>query len=71
MCLSSCYILEKTVSALNSGKIEIVYTGNKNILAFIRSFEEEKLLVLINFCNSKVTVNINLPVKGSGVFLPK
>jgi hypothetical protein len=29
----------------------------------VRSFEEEKLLVLINFCNSKVTVNINLPIK--------
>ena len=56
--------LRKNSSALNSGKIEIVHTGNKNILAFIRSFEEEKLLVLINFCNSKVTVNINLPVKG-------
>jgi glycosidase len=55
--------LRKNSSALNSGKIEIVHTGNKNILAFIRSFEEEKLLVLINFCNSKVTVNINLPVR--------
>ncbi|HOY42360.1 MAG TPA: alpha-glucosidase C-terminal domain-containing protein, partial [Chitinophagales bacterium] len=49
--------------ALHSGKIEIVHTGNKNILAFVRSFEEEKLVVLINFCNSKVTVNINLPIK--------
>ena len=55
--------LRKNNQALHSGKIEIVHTGNKNILAFVRSFEEEKLVVLINFCNSKVTVNINLPIK--------
>jgi glycosidase len=55
--------LRKNNAVLHSGTIEVISTGNKNILAYVRSFENEKLLVLINFSKSKITNNINLPVK--------
>ncbi len=55
--------LRKEYTALNSGKIEIINTGNKNILAYVRSFEDEQLLVLINFSKSKITNNISQPIK--------
>jgi glycosidase len=48
---------------MHSGTIEMINTGNKNILAYVRSCKDEKLLVLINFSKSKITNNINLPVK--------
>lgn len=55
--------LRKENAALNSGTIEIINTGNKHILAFLRNFENEKIIVLINFSNSKITNHINHPVK--------
>ena len=56
-------LLRKSSPAMHSGTIEMINTGNKNILAYVRSFEDEQLLVLINFSKSKITNNINLPVK--------
>jgi oligo-1,6-glucosidase/alpha-glucosidase len=55
--------LRKENSAINSGNIEIINTGNKNILAFLRTFEDEKLLVLLNFSRSKITNNISQSIK--------
>ncbi len=55
--------LRKENSAIHRGNIEIINTGNKNILAFLRTFEDEKLLVLLNFSNSKITNNISQPIK--------
>ena len=55
--------LRKENSAIHSGTIEIINTGNKNILAFLRTFEDEKLLVLLNFSKSKITNNISQPIK--------
>lgn len=45
--------------AIHSGSIEIINTGNQNILAFLRTFEDEKVLVLLNFSKSKITNFIN------------
>ena len=56
-------LLRKSSPAMHSGTIEMINTGNKNILAYVRSCKDEKLLVLINFSKSKITNNINLPVK--------
>jgi oligo-1,6-glucosidase/alpha-glucosidase len=55
--------LRKNNAALHSGSIEIIHTGNPNVLAYIRSFEDENVLVLLNFGKSKVTPSISLPVK--------
>ncbi|MFN8263533.1 MAG: alpha-glucosidase [Chitinophagales bacterium] len=55
--------LRKKWRALHRGDIEIIYTGNKNILAYTRTFEEEKLLVMMNFSNSKISNKINQPIK--------
>lgn len=55
--------LRKNWRALHRGNIEIIYTGNKNILAYTRTFEEEKLLVMMNFSNSKISNKINQPIK--------
>ena len=55
--------LRKENNAIHSGNIEIINTGNKNILAFLRTCEDEKLLVLLNFSKSKITNNISQPIK--------
>lgn len=55
--------LRKKWRALHRGDIEIIYTGNKNILAYTRTVEEEKLLVMMNFSNSKISNKINQPIK--------
>jgi oligo-1,6-glucosidase/alpha-glucosidase len=55
--------LKQQQSALLNGNIEIINTGNKDILAFIRVFKEEKIVVLLNFSNSKITNKINQPIK--------
>ena len=51
-------IVRKKHQALQQGTIEIINTGNKNILAFIRTSEEEKLLILLNFGKASITNHI-------------
>lgn len=55
--------LRKEKKSLLNGTIEIINTGNKEILAFMRTYEDEKLLVLLNFSNIKIRNRINQPVK--------
>lgn len=50
-------------AALHSGSIEIVQAGNKDILAFIRSVEDEKIMVLINFSNADIRITLNQELK--------
>jgi oligo-1,6-glucosidase/alpha-glucosidase len=55
--------LRKEQPAINSGNIEVIDTGNSNILAFTRTYENEKALVLLNFSKSKIKNSLNYPVK--------
>lgn len=55
--------LRKNNAALHSGNIEPVTLYNPGILAFTRTFEDETLLVLMNFSNKKVTISINHHIK--------
>ena len=56
-------LLRQNHAAIHSGSIEIINTGNPNILAFMRAFEDEKLLVLLNFSKSKISNSLSLPIK--------
>ena len=56
-------LLRKNNAALHSGTIEIVNAGNKHILGFIRSFENEKIMVLLNFCKSEIRIDVNQPAQ--------
>lgn len=56
-------LLRKDNAALHSGNIEIIHTGNKDILAFTRTFENEKILVMISFSRKKVRIDLNQPIK--------
>lgn len=47
--------LRKKHPSLHSGTIEIIPTGHKHILAFTRTFQEEKLFVLLNFSRQKIS----------------
>jgi glycosidase len=55
--------IRKINPALQSGSLEIIPTGNKQILAYTRTLGGEKLLVLLNFSNSKITNHISTPIK--------
>ena len=55
--------LRKENKPLLNGTIEIINTGNKEILAYLRVFNDEKLLIVLNFSNSKITNYINQPIK--------
>lgn len=57
--------LRNTNPALKSGTIEIVNAGNKHILAFSRTFKDEKVIVLINFSNTAIRIELNQPIKES------
>lgn len=50
--------VRKKYKALQQGSIEIINTGNKNILAYTRTIENEKLLVLLNFGKVAITNHI-------------
>lgn len=55
--------LRKSQPALQMGNIEIIPTGNKHILAYTRTFQEDKILVMLNFSKTKITNHINMPIK--------
>lgn len=55
--------LRKINPALNSGNIELIYVYNPNILAFTRSFENEIVLVMMNFSNKKIKIEINKTIQ--------
>ena len=55
--------IRKEYNAIHSGNIEIINTGNQHILAFSRTYENEKILVLLNFSKSKITNTINQTIK--------
>ncbi len=55
--------LRKNNAALHAGNIEIVSVYNPNILAFTRSYEKETLLVLLNFSNKKIKIELNQTIK--------
>jgi alpha-glucosidase len=55
--------LRKNNATLHSGTIEIVHVYNPNILAFTRNYEEETLLVLLNFSNKKIKIELNQIIK--------
>lgn len=59
----SLNFLRRKHAALHSGSIEIVNTGNSNILAFIRAHEGEKILVMINFSTKKIRNSLSQHVK--------
>lgn len=54
--------LRKKHKALYRGSMEIMHTGNKNVLAFVRSFENETIITLINFSNASVQLHLSKPV---------
>ncbi len=55
--------IRKEELALQKGDIEIIPTGNQHILAYTRTYQDEKLVILMNFSSVKITNQINLPIK--------
>lgn len=55
--------LRKNNKALHAGNIELVHVYNPNVLAFTRSFEDEKVLVLINFSKKEIRIQLNQTIK--------
>ncbi|MDB5227370.1 MAG: glucohydrolase [Bacteroidota bacterium] len=55
--------LRRDHESIQSGTIEVIQTGNDNILAFTRTFEDEKLLILLNFSKSKIKNTLTETVK--------
>lgn len=50
----------KEYRAFSRGDIEFIDTGNSKILAFVRSFENEKLLVIVNLSRYSQLAELNL-----------
>jgi maltose alpha-D-glucosyltransferase/alpha-amylase len=50
----------KRFKALSRGSVEFVYPENPKVLAFIRSYEDEKLLVVINLSKYSQPVELDL-----------
>ncbi|MCC6570697.1 MAG: alpha-glucosidase [Chitinophagales bacterium] len=59
----SLLAIRKKEKALHQGDIEIINAGNDQILAYVRTFEKEKLLVFLNFSAKKITVQVKQPVQ--------
>lgn len=51
--------LRKKHPALHQGQLKIIESGDIDILRFERSFEDEKLEIIINFSETKAIVNIS------------
>lgn len=55
--------LRREMPALHSGDIDIIKTNHQHILGFSRTFENEKLVLLVNFSDAPISNSINVPVK--------
>lgn len=55
--------LRRSRPALHSGKLEILNTGNKHILAYTRTHQEETLLVLLNFSKKRIANTLSRPLQ--------
>ncbi len=59
----------KRFKAFSRGTLEFVNTNNNHVLAFIRSYEEERILTIVNF--SRYVQFINLDLDGFSGYIPE
>jgi len=53
--------IREEYKAIKEGEIENVWKGGDNVIAYLRKYEDEKVVVVVNFQNRSVKAFLKIP----------
>ena len=61
--------IRKEYRAIKEGEIENVWEEGDNVIAYLRKYKDEKVIVVVNFLNKQATSTLNLSFLSKGTIL--
>ncbi|RLG55686.1 MAG: hypothetical protein DRN95_07565, partial [Candidatus Hydrothermarchaeota archaeon] len=59
--------IREEYKAIKEGEIENVWEGGDNVIAYLRKYEDEKVVVVVNFQNRSVKAFLKIPFEKGAI----